>query len=76
MIAKNVIEEIESLPVEAQKEVVDFISFLRTRYVRKHNRKTTKTESGFIGMWKNRDDLKDSVAVVRSLRDSEWTRVR
>lgn len=71
MNSQKVLAEIESLPVEAQQEVVDFVDFLRLRYSAKPAKNAT---TSFIGMWKNREDLKDSAAAVRQLRESEWSR--
>ena len=75
MEPKKIAEEIKSLPVEAQKEVIDFVAFLKTRYpawrtIRK-DRQTKLTNEPFIGMWRGREDMRDSVAWVKSLRQRE-----
>jgi len=72
----NIAREIASLPPEAQKQVIDFIAFLKTRYpvaqpVRK-TRRTRLSDEPFIGMWRDRDDMQDSTAWLRSLRQREW----
>jgi len=72
----NIVREIASLPPEAQKQVIDFIAFLKTRYpvtqpVRK-TRRTNLADEPFIGMWRARDDMQDSTAWLRSLRQREW----
>jgi hypothetical protein len=72
----EIAEEIESLPVEAQKEVIDFVAFLKTRYpawrtIRK-NRQTKLPDEPFIGMWRGREGMRNSVAWVKSLRQCEW----
>ncbi|MCP4374430.1 MAG: DUF2281 domain-containing protein, partial [Deltaproteobacteria bacterium] len=58
----KIYNEISSLPPEAQRQVTDFIAFLRTRY--KKRSQTSKTLKGnnifkepFIGIWKDRDDM-------------------
>jgi len=64
-----------ALPPEAQKQVLDFISFLETRYASMTGRKARRTrlsKEPFIGMWKNRKDMKDGSAWVRELRQREW----
>lgn len=72
----NIVKAIISLPPEAQRQVADFIDFLQIKY--KTDQKTTKTErhrladEPFIGMWKNKKELKDSSDWVRTLRKSEW----
>jgi hypothetical protein len=76
MTNEEIIREFSALPPEARREAEDFIAFLRARY----DRKTEKTansdlrEESFIGMWKDREDLQDSSAFVRELRETEWTK--
>ncbi len=78
MEATNLIRDIGSLPPEAQKQVSDFVAFLKTRYPpqqRARKAKRTKlADEPFIGMWRDRDDMRDSTAWVRRLRVSEWER--
>ena len=74
----NIVREIASLPPEVQKQVIDFVAFLKARYpttqpVRK-TRRTRLADEPFIGMWRNREDLQESTAWVRSLRQHEWER--
>ncbi len=76
MAATNIINEINSLPMEAQKQVSDFIAFLKTRYSAPINtgksRRIRLADEPFIGMWQGREDMRDSTAWVRNLRSSEW----
>ncbi|MFH1860820.1 MAG: hypothetical protein ABH870_07425 [bacterium] len=68
-------QEITSLPPEAQKQVVDFVAFLKTQYLTWQMIKTKQTmlvDEPFIGMWRERKDLQNSTAWVRSLRQCEW----
>lgn len=78
MGATNLIRDIGSLPPEAQKQVSDFVAFLKTRYpMVKSGRKATRaklTDEPFIGMWRDREDMQDSSAWVRRVRESEWER--
>jgi hypothetical protein len=72
-----VFREFESLPPEAQKQVLDFISFLQTRYKTASGKRKSKptpklSEEAFIGMWRNRTDMCDSNSWVRKNRKSEW----
>lgn len=71
-------EMFDELPPEAQQQVIDFIAFLRKRYVPSWSRKTTKqtklADEAFIGMWRDREDLQDSSAWVRNVREREWVR--
>jgi Protein of unknown function (DUF2281) len=75
MTNEEIISEFSSLPSEARREVVDFISFLRLRYSKNNKTKTVAkfSDEKFIGMWKDREDLQDSTGFVRNLRKSEWT---
>jgi len=72
MEAANIAREIESLPPEAQKQVVDFVAFLKARYpIRPRARKTRQVslaDEPFIGMWRDREDMRDSTAWVHGLR--------
>jgi len=69
-----------NLPPEAQRQVVDFIVFLRTRYAPSRRRRTAKptklANEPFIGMWRSREDFQDSSAWVRRVRQSEWVKRR
>ena len=75
MISDKILEEIESLPPEGQHQVMDFIAFMRQRYgisPLSHKNTTDVRSEAFIGMWRDRDDLKDSNSFVRRIRQSEW----
>jgi hypothetical protein len=78
MEATTLVRDIVSLPPEAQKQVSDFVAFLKTRYpVTKSGRKAKRiklTDEPFIGMWRDREDMQDSGAWVRRVRESEWER--
>lgn len=69
-------QQFDTLPTEAKREVVDFIAFLQIRYERrviaKKPKKSKLRNEPFIGMWKDRDDMSDSVAWVRELRRRHW----
>ncbi|MGE0086048.1 MAG: DUF2281 domain-containing protein [Desulfococcaceae bacterium] len=76
MATADILKEIDSLPMELQKEVSDFIAFLKARYtapmtVRK-NRRIRLADEPFIGMWQGREDMRDSTVWVRNLRSLEW----
>jgi hypothetical protein len=70
--------DLKSLPPQAQREVIDFIAFLRMRYKSASpsdkSRETNLAEEPFIGMWRNRQDLEDSSKWVRNIREREWAR--
>lgn len=75
-------QDFESLSQDAQRQVVDFMEFLRSRS-RRETRRTRRplkidlTDEPFIGMWKDRDDMQEGGAAwVRQLRAHEWNRQR
>lgn len=76
MKTESIWHEFDTLPAEAKREVMDFIAFLQIRYrrqafVRKTQRLKLKEEP-FVGLWKDREDLSDSVSWVRDIRQREW----
>ena len=76
MTQQQLIDEYISLPDEAQRQVADFVAFLRQRYNVAHSRQQARTadleKEPFIGMWCDRQDLKDSATWVRNTRRAEW----
>jgi hypothetical protein len=76
MEQKKIFDDISNLPPEAQREVVDFIAFLRTRYKRSEQKKQSKqtklVNEPFIGIWKDRDDMNNSSEWLRIVRKTEW----
>jgi hypothetical protein len=70
-IAK-IAREMASLPPEAQKQIVDFLAFLKTQYpsapAAKKGKRSRLTDEPFIGMWRDREDMQDSTAWVRHQR--------
>jgi len=76
MQTDKIMDEISSLPPEGQRQVEDFIAFLRTKYAKtleqEPNRHLNSEEDPFIGMWKGRPDMEDSGKWLRSTRKSEW----
>lgn len=76
MTHRKLLDEYIALPVDAQRQVANFIFFLQQQYavnqpVQK-NRQTDLKKEPFIGMWRNRQDLSDSSNWVRKTRTSEW----
>ncbi len=64
MQTEKVWEDFAALPLEAQKQVADFVAFLRQRVEKtganKQARKTQLAKEPFIGMWADRTDMHDS----------------
>ena len=75
---QSILKDISILPLKAQREVVDFIDFLKTRYVteskdqKKALSATPIEDEIFIGMWHNRKDLEDSSEWVKKIRTNDW----
>lgn len=78
MTHEEILREFASLPPEGQRQVVDFIAFLHQRYGRLNRVEEPETsdltEHGFIGMWRDREDMQDSSTWVRSSREREWVK--
>jgi hypothetical protein len=75
MESKRIYNKFESLPIEAQKQVIAFIDFLQSKYglkSKRYNRSKPLKNKKFIGIWKNREDLNNSSSWVRNLRKREW----
>ena len=72
----EVIDQFDTLPPKAKKEVADFIAFLRGRYKAEPSRKKEKVSKlkseAFVGIWKERKDMQDSASWVRKTRRGEW----
>ncbi len=76
MEVRNISNDIATLPPEAQRQVFDFVSFLKNRNkknrpVKKENRDKIASEP-FIGIWEDREEMKDSSQWVRNTRAGEW----
>jgi hypothetical protein len=78
MNQKTIWKNFSDLPPEAQRQVMDFMAFLQTRYPYTRPRKPLKTvklaKEPFIGIWRHRGDLQDSTGWVRNVRAREWGR--
>jgi hypothetical protein len=74
MTDEEILRVIASLPPEGRRLVESFLAFLRQRYappVAPSGGPLLQDEN-FIGMWRDRDELTDSTAWVRGIRESEW----
>ncbi len=80
MQKNRVWRQFEALPPSAQRQVADFISFLsaRTRRLRSGppDPSVVLAEEPFVGVWRDRQDLSDSTAWVRRVREQEWAHGR
>ena len=76
MEQEKIFNEFSNLPPAAQRQVSDFIAFLRKRYKPSQREKQSKNinliDEPFIGIWKDREDMKNSSTWIRNVRESEW----
>lgn len=76
MTPQKLFDEYIALPVKAQRQVADFVTFLRQQYTASQTDKKIHPvdleREPFIGVWRNRKDLSDSSSWVRKTRKSEW----
>jgi len=75
MSNEEILREINSLPPEAQRQIEDFISFLRERYGTSQRKTAPPLDlesEAFVGMWRDREDMRDSSAWVHNIRKSHW----
>lgn len=74
MTNEEIVREFNALPLEARREVEDFVAFLRVRYSKKKKAKKDFTEENFVGMWKDREDMENGEDWTRKIRQTEWTK--
>jgi hypothetical protein len=75
MSYRKLISVLASLSPEAQRQVADFVAHLKqqnysARRLGKQNGAVLSRQ--FIGMWADRQDMKDASAWVRKRRKQEW----
>ncbi|MEX0685944.1 MAG: DUF2281 domain-containing protein [Balneolales bacterium] len=77
MSEPTVSKKIKQLPPEAKKQAQDYVDFLYQRYVQgsalKKPRSAKISNSPFYGIWKDREEMSDSVEWVRNVRKSHWS---
>lgn len=70
---EQILDELRSLESERWFEVLDFIGYLKTSAAQPPSRPQPLTahqllQSGLVGLWEHRDDIHDSLAFARQLR--------
>lgn len=80
MNQEQVLQQFSGLSPDRQQEVLDFIAFLQTRPVPPSADKASKrknlTSEPFVGLWRERKDLRNSSDWVRKNRREEWKESR
>ncbi len=69
---EKIIEMIAQLPPDKQEEVADFVEFLSRKQAPPQTPSRPLTDEPLFGLWKDREDMRDSVDYVRRLREKEW----
>jgi hypothetical protein len=74
MDLQRVLKHLEELSPDQQSEVADFVEFLRRRVGGRPKRitRTALQKEAFVGMWKDRADIRSGRTWVRALRKREW----
>ena len=78
MDTEKIIRDLSALPLAQQREIANFIVFLKKRYKKSAGSRTQRagtqklSNESFIGMWQSRKDMQDSASWVRNIRLSEW----
>jgi hypothetical protein len=74
MTQQQLLHEFFSLPTEAQRQVAELITSLKNvnASVSDAVQPIDFSANPFVGMWKDRQDLADSSAWVRHVRQAEW----
>ena len=73
MNMEAVVKELDSLPPEKQEEVADFVAFLHLRTTMSASEVDAVPEpKGFVGMWADRLDMRNTGAWLQRVREREW----
>ncbi len=72
MTSEEILKEIAALPTGAQREIQDLIARLRALYSPPNAAQNNFEDDSFFGIWLDRDDITDSTAWVRSVREKHW----
>ncbi|MDB5271006.1 MAG: hypothetical protein JWP58_4046 [Hymenobacter sp.] len=76
METQQLLSEIATLPPTARQELEQFLMELKLRYARQNSltpdERTRWMNPEFFGMHADREDMADSDAYIRKLRDEQW----
>ena len=77
-LEQQITQQTRGLPESAQREVLHYIEFIRSRYPVKPatktagKRKTSWSDTPLYGLWQDRAEMADPAAYVRNLRRSRF----
>lgn len=74
MTNEELLKEIASLPSDEKQKIEDYITYLLKRKgsSKMKAKKRDRSSEEFIGMWADREEMADSTAWVRKLRETQW----
>ena len=70
-IAETVAQTVKTLSIEEQQQVLDFVIFLQQKQSNENSQRSWQNHPA-IGIWKDRDDMRDSVDWVKKTRQEHW----
>ncbi|EIJ33666.1 DUF2281 domain-containing protein [Thiothrix nivea] len=77
-LEQQITQQARGLPESAQREVLHYIEFIRSRYPVKPasktagKRQTCWSDTPLYGLWQDREEMADPAAYVRHLRRSRF----
>lgn len=75
MTHRELIEQYDALPDAAQRKVNELIgALLRQQAEAVPATAESLADDPVVGLWRDREDMVDSTAYVRRLRETEWGR--
>lgn len=72
MTNEELLKEIALLPDDSKRKVEEFITSLKKSFRANSPGSAPFREESFFGIWKDREDMKDSVEWVREVRRIHW----
>ena len=78
MTNEELLREFNSLPAEIKSKIEQIIERFKSdqKYATGPSKKKPLREEPFCGMWADREDMKDPVAWVRQIRETQWNKHR
>lgn len=75
MTNEELLNKIASLPADAKRKVEKYLIYLQQIRVSPKSKNSVDLEKEeFFGMWRDRDEMRDSTSWVRNLRETHWSK--
>jgi len=72
----QLVEQIEALPEKARQEIEHLVLVMKLRYARQNPLTDEElaqwADPEIFGMYADREDVRDSTAYIRKLREQQW----